>query len=190
MHAGFQSVRLKAIESKNQAGTTHQLCWCEFDNPHQATIALCTCTSRLTQSRLFSLVPHHTSHFSLSLCATTTDGLQGYRFDPKAEKDPHPLKISYAKAKAARPPPRGPPQRQDSRGEYRGGGGDTGGKEHNYDDDRRFDDDRRYDDDRRDYRRGSEHNDGYREDYEDSERGEDDVFQRAEQVSMHGITDT
>ena len=146
-------------------------------------------SARLSSS-LSSLVPHHTSHFFLSLCATTTDGLQGYRFDPKAEKDPHPLKISYAKAKAARPPPRGPPQRQDSRGEYRGGGGDTGGKEHNYDDDRRFDDDRRYDDDRRDYRRGSEHNDGYREDYEDSERGEDDVFQRAEQVSMHGITDT
>ena len=30
---------------------------------------------------------------------------------------------------------------------------------------------------------------GYRDDYEDSERGEDDLFQRAEQVSMHGITD-
>ena len=143
-------------------------------------------------SSLSSLVPpsHHTLVSPSLFAQQQTDGLQGYRFDPKAEKDPHPLKISYAKAKAARPPPRGPPQRQDSRGEYRGGGGDTGGKEHNYDDDRRFDDDRRYDDDRRDYRRGSEHNDGYREDYEDSERGEDDVFQRAEQVSMHGITDT
>ena len=136
------------------------------------------------------LASHHTLVSPSLFAQQQTDGLQGYRFDPKAEKDPHPLKISYAKAKAARPPPRGPPQRQDSRGEYRGGGGDTGGKEHNYDDDRRFDDDRRYDDDRRDYRRGSEHNDGYREDYEDSERGEDDVFQRAEQVSMHGITDT
>ena len=28
------------------------------------------------------------------------------------------------------------------------------------------------------------------DEYEDSERGDDDVFQRAEAVSMHGITDT
>ena len=36
-----------------------------------------------------------------------------------------------------------------------------------------------------------EHMDGYRNDYDlDSERGDDDVFERADQVNMHGITDT
>ena len=65
------------------------------------------------------------------------------------------------------------------------------------DDDRRgssyHDDDRRMSDDDRGrggYRRDTrEHADGYRDEYEDSERGDDDVFQRADQVSFHGISD-
>lgn len=31
--------------------------------------------------------------------------------------------------------------------------------------------------------------DSYRDDYEDSERGDDDLFQRADEVSMQGVTD-
>jgi len=38
-------------------------------------------------------------------------------------------------------------------------------------------------------RDGREHSDSYHEDYEDSERGDDDLFQHADEVSMHGITD-
>ena len=175
---GFQSVRMRAIESSKAPGTNLFLCFAEFDNSHQATVALV--------------------------------GLNGYRLDPKVEVSA--VKISYAKAKGARgpPPPRAPPP------QYDGGYGATqympreaggppreerrGGDERDrYDDDRRggYDDrgggrdERDYDgDDRRGYRRGQEHDDRYRDDYEDSEVGDNDVFQRAEQVSMHGITDT
>merc|ERR550537_1099267 len=72
---GFQSVRMRAIESNKTPGTNLFLCFAEFDNAHQATIALY--------------------------------GLQGYRFDVKTENTA--IRISYAKAKGARPPARGPP---------------------------------------------------------------------------------
>ena len=140
------------------------------------------------------------------------DGLQGYRFDPKSEL-PTSIRISYAKAKGARPPPRAPPPRFDdsyshmpregglpreppreppSREEHRDRDRDR--YDDRYEDEGRggYDDDRRYESERGrgGYRRDArEHHDGYREDYEDSELG-DDVFQRAEQVSMHGVTDT
>jgi len=161
---GFQSVRMRAIESNKTPGTNLFLCFAEFDNPHQATIALY--------------------------------GLQGYRFDTKVENSA--IRISYAKAKGARPPPRAPPPRFES-------GGSDGAympREPPRDERRSSDERDRYDDDRgRGYddergRSGNrryesrEHHDGYRDDYEDSERGDDDVFQRAEQVSMHGVTDT
>ena len=192
---GFQSIRMRAIESSKAPGTSLQLCFAEFDNAHQATIAL--------------------------------SGMQGYRFDVKAENSA--IRVSYAKSKGSRgpPPPRAPPpsydggfaprepprgddRRGDDRGGSGGGGGGApymGGGDDRYDDDRGrddrqggYDDDRGrndYDDDRGrggergGYRRDArEHHDGYREDYEDSEVGDNDVFQRAEQVSMHGITDT
>ena len=55
---------------------------------------------------------------------------------------------------------------------------DDRGHSYNDEDDGRHHSHRRgYDDDRRD-------------DYEDSERGEDDVFQRADGVTMQGVTDT
>jgi len=178
---GFQSVRLRPIDSKNNPGTNLFLCFAEFDNAHSATVALC--------------------------------GLQGYRFDAKVENTG--IRISYAKSKSAsrgsgpprsaatptsQPPPsfteRAPsfeqsyPSRDDDRhhdDERRGS---------SYDDERRGDD-RRMDDRRGDERRGGgyrregrEHNDRYRDDYDDaSERGDDDIYQRADQVSMQGVTD-
>lgn len=163
---GFQGLRMRAIESNRAPGTNLLLCFAEFDNAHQATVAL--------------------------------HGLQGYRFDPKGAPEQSGIRISYAKAKAARPSARSlpPPQyesgfpREPAQGDRR--------SEEPYDDDRR-DYDRR-DFDRRDYdgergrsgyrRDTREHHDGFRDDYEDSEVGDNDVLQRADQVSMHGVTDT
>jgi len=173
---GFQSIRMRGIESNKNPGTSLFLCFAEFDNPHQATLAMY--------------------------------GLQGYRFDPVNRDKDTSIKISYAKSKTSRGPPSGG-------GGGRGGGGGALPPPHpsyndrppprddRYDDDRRMDDDRRgssyHDDDRRmsdddrgrgGYRRDTrEHADGYRDEYEDSERGDDDVFQRADQVSFHGISD-
>ena len=185
--AGFQSIRMRPIESAKNPGTNLFLCFAEFDNAHQATIAM--------------------------------HGLQGYRFDLKVDGAPGGLRISFAKSKGAprsgggAPPPRAalppppqqqlsydrgygneggyapPPDRRDDRREDRGGGRDDRydgerdgrGGGHNggsYDDDR-------YDD----RRRGHEHSDRYRDDYEESERGDDDLFRSADNVSMAGITD-
>jgi hypothetical protein len=49
---------------------------------------------------------------------------------------------------------------------------------------------RGYDNDRSGYRRdGREHSDRYGEEYEDSERGDDELFHRADNVSVQGIID-
>ena len=49
---------------------------------------------------------------------------------------------------------------------------------------------RGYDNDRSGYRRdGREHSDRYRDEYEDSERGDDELFHRADNVSVLGIID-
>lgn len=37
---GFQSIRLRPIESNKNPGTNLVLCFAEFDNAHQATVAL------------------------------------------------------------------------------------------------------------------------------------------------------
>ena len=37
---GFQSIRMRGIESARSPGTTLFLCFAEFDNAHQATIAM------------------------------------------------------------------------------------------------------------------------------------------------------
>jgi len=182
--AGFQSVRMRPIESNKNPGTNLFLCFAEFDNAHQATIAMY--------------------------------GLQGYRFDVKVEGSNAGIRISYAKSKGAPRtagggghPPRAlpPPTHQPSyeRGGYhesRDSGGyaprhepDRGGRDDRYDHNERggrggYDDDAgrddRYDDERYS-RRGRDER--YRDDYEDSERGDDDLFQRADGVSMQGITD-
>ena len=89
---GFQSVRMRPIESKNNPGTSLFLCFAEFDNAHQATIAL--------------------------------HGLQGYRFDLKA--DGSGIRISYAKSKGrgggggGAPPPPARAATADERAEQHG----------------------------------------------------------------------
>lgn len=130
---GYQSIRMLARESNKQPGSKLYLCFVEFDNPHQATVAM-----------------HQ---------------LQGYRVDKGVETAG--VKISYAKTR----PPRGervsgaprPPrssetpatsavlerhmnERDAMEQDSQGGGGH-----------------------RRD---GREHRDSYRDEYEDSERGD------------------
>jgi len=163
---GFQSVRLRPIDSKNNPGTNLFLCFAEFDNPHAATIAMF--------------------------------GLQGYRFDPKVENSG--IRIAFAKSKtgsrssgpprpsAAAHPPAAPAARTPSFEQPSHPARDMPARGDRYDDERRGSyDDRGSGGHRRD---GREHNDRYRDDYDDaSERGEDDIYQRADQVSMQGVTD-
>ena len=230
---GFQSVRMRAIESSKSPGTNLFLCFAEFDNPHQATVALCKPPPSLGRSSPFTrLSPPCGSmriraHPSSCCCACLlflADGLQGYRVDPKTDLNTS-MRISFAKAKGTRGPPpqrapppprfddsysrdphnlprepREPPSREEHRERDQRDQRDQRNDRDRYDD--RYEDEGRggYDDDRRGYdndrgrggyRRADarEHHDAYREDYEDSELG-DDVFQRADQVSMHGVTDT
>ena len=121
--------------------------------------------------------------------------MQGYKFE-KTSTD-HGLKIVYAKTRTARsgppagggaprpalaaPPPRLADRREPERYESRGGGYDDGRDSYQRDPyeshgggNRRFD--------------GREHSDRYHDDYEDSERGDDDFFQR-DANSMEGLTD-
>ena len=96
-------------------------------------------------------------------------------------------------------PPRHELERRESRGggdDRGGGGGDErrgGGSRDTY-----YDEGlsagsrgaRGYDNDRSGYRRdGREHSDRYRDEYEDSERGDDELFHRADNVSVQGIID-
>ena len=161
--AGFQSVRMRPIESARNPGTSLFLCFAEFDNAHQATIALY--------------------------------GLQGYRFDAKAEGSSSGIRISYAKNKAARgSAPRGlpPPQHQGSyehpkreTSALQNDGSDDWGRHGTYEDDGRNPND--HDGGSSGYRRdGREHHDRYHDEHEDSER-DDDFLQRAE--NMPGVTD-
>lgn len=154
---GYQSLRMVARESSKSPGRNLYLCFVEFDNAHQATVAM-----------------HQ---------------LQGYRLEKGSDLPG--VKISYAKSKSERraPAPRSAPPparpqgrpdggRPDERYESQPYEGPPGGQyaESNYPRAHRRVDDR-------------EHSDSFRDDYEDSERGDDDLFQRADEVSMQGITD-
>lgn len=154
---GYQSIRMVARESSKMPGKTLFLCFVEFDNAHQATVAM-----------------HQ---------------LQGYRLD---KNSPEPgVKIVYAKSRSGRGLPsavgavRAPPPAPS------GERGIDKAREENFDSyesrhEPSFVPEYKRGGHRRD---GREHSDSYHEDYEDSERGDDDLFQHADEVSMHGITD-
>lgn len=136
--------------------------------------------------------------------------LQGYRFDTRVDKSE--IRISYAKTKerssASRPPaaaqrtpvnaPSAGADFRDSFPREHSGGARDGGREREWQGERERspEDHRRYsdhDDDRRgrrssggNRRDGREHDDAYRDEYEDSERGdEDSMFHRADQTGMN-----
>lgn len=145
---GYQSIRMVGRESQKTPGRNLYLCFVEFDNAHQATIAM-----------------HQ---------------LQGYRLDKTS--DVPGVKIVYAKSKserraapprAALPPPRPQERAPDERYESQP-----------------YDAPESYSDDRDHRRFGREHSDRYRDDYDDDERGDDDFLQRADEVSVSGLTDS
>ena len=197
---GFQSVRIRAIESSKAPGTQLKLCFAEFDNAHQATIALAGVQGYRFDVKAENGTPLRVTYAKSKGNPPGGKG-GGKGGGPPPPRGPPP---SYESGYSmGREPPRDdrdrydePRGRDDRRGGYDDHGDDRRGGYDDRGDDRRggydvrggdYDDDRRGGGRRRD---GREHNDGYRDDYEDSELGENDVFQRAEQVSMHGITDT
>ena len=172
---GYQSVRMRPLESKSNPGTQIFLCFVEFDNAHQATIALYGLQGYRFDPKVDS------SGLRISYAKS-----KGSR--PPPPRPPPPLPA--APHADSRPPmyddsyrSREAPHSRDERDRYEDDRRDSGRHERYDDRGGRYDDERqeRYNDDRYDDSRGRygrEHNDRYRDDYEDSERGDDDYINR------------
>jgi hypothetical protein len=187
---GFQSIRMRGIESNKNPGTSLFLCFAEFDNPHQATVAMYGLQG-------YRFDPSKPDGAPLKISYSKSKSGSGARGPP---------------SNRAAPPAAaggGYPERRESGNGGGGGGGGGGGRDERYDerydrgrgssgygnDDRgqSYDDDGRgepYEDEGRHHERRRGYDDERRDDYEESERGDDDVFRSADHVTMQGVTDT
>lgn len=200
---GFRSIRMSSIKSSRNPGTNLFLCFAEFDNAHQATVALCG----LQGYRFDTRVDGEKSGIRISY-AKAKGGGGGQRGEGGGQRappggPPPPAAMPQAHSSDERgyghAPPRHELERRESRGggdDRGGGGGDErrsgGGRDTYYDEGQSAGSRgaRGYDNDRSGYRRdGREHSDRYGEEYEDSERGDDELFHRADNVSVQGIID-
>jgi len=146
---GYQSIRMIPRES-SKSGSKLFLCFVEFDNAHQATVAM--------------------------------NQLQGYRVDKTVDSPG--IRISFSnktrRAPAAERPGRAAARSADSsRRGQQDEMQDAGSRRQSYDGDNRGNNGHRRD--------GREHRDSFNDEYEDSERGDDDYATHAAEHAMQGI---